>query len=107
MNHASSMNVFIPTTSFIDILPICNSSFVRNTRKSAAIRERPLADRSHAVGDCYARKSAAIRERPLADRSHAVRDCYARKSAAIIERPISDRSHTAIRRYNARFTTNY
>ena len=54
MDYAVCWHFIVPIDSFSDIFPICNSACICDVFESAAITERPLTDRSHAVADCYA-----------------------------------------------------
>ena len=76
MDYAVCWHCIVPIDYFRDIFPICNSACICDVFELAAIKERPLADRSYAVTDCYTRKSAAIKERRITDRSYAVGDSY-------------------------------
>ena len=72
----------IAVYGFVILVVFINS----DARKTAAIRERNIANARDAVGYLYARKTAAIRERPSVNDRDAVTYCYARKTTASVER---------------------
>ena len=69
-------------------------------RFNGATVERTIADRSYAVGDCYACKGRAISKCIVADRSNAVGDSYTFKRSATTER-IFTNSRNAVANSNA------